>query len=267
MDMVQLVVDVGNTRIKLAVLEQFWADDESSFRKLPKCFGCFAYEADEPIQWAEIRELIEDDTKHWIRSIISGSHPSDMNQLAHDWPAQFQEPRVIHNAFELPVRLEVEHPETVGLDRIMNVMAVNRLRDPNRWALIVDTGTATTIDVVSLEGAFQGGAILPGYELAAHSLHDYTHLLPLISMEEILKEQPDVIGCNTNQAVRSGLIWGQVGAVNEIVSRISDKLTEKTGAKGEYYLTGGAASLLQPHLNNPFQFYPHLTLQGLGSLE
>lgn len=266
-DMIQLVVDVGNNRMKLAVLEQFRADDPASIRKLPKCLGCFAYQADEPVQWTEIFQQIEDSSKHLVRSLISGSHPARMNQLASDWPEGFPQARVIHNPVELPVQLDVESPEKVGLDRIMNVMAVNRIRDPAHWAIIVDTGTATTIDVVSPDGAFQGGAILPGYELAAHSLHDYTHLLPLISMEEILKKQPAVIGRDTSQAVRSGLIWGQVGAVNEIVSRMEESLSQSTQAKGEFYLTGGAAPLLEPHLSRSFQLFPQLTLQGLGSLE
>jgi len=267
MNPAQLVVDVGNTRFKFAFLEQFWADDESTLNKLPECYGTIAYENDEPIRWRQIQELLDDHSRHVVRVLISGSHPDRMDDLAAVFPDNLPEPRVILYADELPVRLDVQHPETVGLDRIMNVMAVNRLRPPAHWAIIVDTGTATTIDVVSCEGAFQGGAILPGYELAAHSLHYYTQLLPLISMEEILKEQPDVIGRQTNHAVRSGLFWGQVGAVNEIVSRISDELYKTTKAEGEFYLTGGAAPLLGPHLNSPFQYYPQLTLQGLASME
>lgn len=267
MNSAQLAVDVGNTRYKFAFLEQFWADDESSLNKLPKCYGTIAYENDEPICWRQIQKLLEDHSKHLVRVLISGSHPDRMDDLAAIFPGDFPEPRVILNADELPVCLDVQHPETVGLDRILNVMAVNRLRSPAHWAIIVDTGTATTIDVVSCEGAFQGGAILPGYELSAHSLHDYTELLPLISMEETLNELPEVIGRQTNRAVRSGLFWGQVGAVNEIVSRISDELHKTTKAEGEFYLTGGAAPLLGPHLNCVFQYYPQLTLQGLGLLE
>ncbi len=263
----QLVVDVGNTRYKFAFLEQFWADDELSLNKLPECYGTIAYENDEPICWREIQKLLADPSKQLVRVLISGSHPDRMDDLAAIFPADLPEPRVILYADELPVCLDVQHPETVGLDRILNVMAVNRLRSPAHWAIIVDTGTATTIDVVSCSGAFQGGAILPGYELAAHSLHDYTELLPLISMEEILEEPPDVVGRQTNHAVRSGLFWGQVGAVNEIVSRISEELHQTTQAEGEFYLTGGAAPLLRPHLNRPFRYYPQLTLQGLGSLE
>lgn len=267
MNPAQLVVDVGNTRYKFAFLEQFWADDESALNKLPECYGTIAYENDELIRWEQIYELMGDHSGPLVRVLICGSHPDRMDGLAAAFPDNLPEPRVIVAADELPVHLDVQHPETVGLDRIMNVMAVNRLRSPAHWAVIVDTGTATTIDVVSCGGDFQGGAILPGYELAAHSLHDYTELLPLISMEEILKEQPDVIGRQTNHAVRSGLFWGQVGAVNEIVSRMSAELNRATKAEGEFYLTGGAAPLLGPHLNRSFRYYPQLTLQGLGLLE
>ncbi len=263
----QLVIDVGNTRFKFALLEQFRANDESSANRLPECLGTIAYENDAPVDWNQIQKLINDQSSSLVRVLICGSHPERMKQLATTFPVELPKPRIILRAEELSVLLDVEHPETVGLDRLMNVMAVNRLRSPEKWAVIVDSGTATTVDVVSREGIFQGGAILPGYELAAHSLHDYTHLLPLITMEEILQQQPDVIGRQTNHAVRSGLFWGQVGAVNEIVSRISDELLDRNNVQGEFFLTGGAAPLLEPHLKAAFRCYPQLTLQGLGLIE
>ena len=89
-------------------------------------------------------------------------------------------------------------------------------------------------------------------------------------MEEILEtnsgDDPPVIGKHTREAVCSGLIWGQVGAVNEIVSRMERQLRDTTETEGEFYLTGGAAELLQPHLQHPFEIYPQLTVQGLGLL-
>ena len=97
-------------------------------------------------------------------------------------------------------------------------------------------------------------------------------------MEQIIGDSPAVIGGNTHDALRSGLIWGQLGAVHEIVTRMLQPLCGKTARENSddggkiqndgtmpiYFLTGGAAPLLQPHLQQPFQTYPQLTLQGLG---
>ena len=124
--------------------------------------------------------------------------------------------------------------------------------------MIVDSGTATTVDVVSAEGAFVGGAILPGLAMSARALHHYTALLPLVSVAELGERTPAALGRNTRAAIQSGLLWGQLGAVKELIER-------QTGSKAQVFVTGGGGALLATYLANA-RFEPHLALQGLVML-
>ena len=110
----------------------------------------------------------------------------------------------------------------VGIDRLLAAVAANRLRNPKRPAVIVDLGTAITVDLVDAEGVFRGGAILPGIAISARAMHDYTDLLPHIPMAE-LEEPPPALGRATVPAMRSGLYWGAVGAVRELIERLAEQ--------------------------------------------
>lgn len=270
MQSVTLVADVGNSRLKLALLET----RSQTTAALPVCLDSFLQRDQQPCDWSAFRKRCDESGWQVSRCLISGSAWERMEQLTAEWPADLPAPRVIESARELPITLSVDEPDKVGVDRVLNAVALNHLRQADQPGIIVDAGTAITIDAVSADGRFLGGAILPGYELEAHALHDYTSRLPFIPMEQIIGDSPAVIGGNTHDALRSGLIWGQLGAVHEIVTRMLQPLCGKSdggnldngGAAPLYFLTGGAAPLLQPHLQQPFQTYPQLTLQGLGLL-
>jgi len=142
---------------------------------------------------------------------------------------------------------------------LAHVVAVNRLRAENQCAIVIGMGTALTIDLVSRGGAFAGGAILPGLAMSARALHEFTDLLPLVDVDG----PPPPLGKSTQDAMRSGLYWGAVGAVRELVAQLS---TDAPGA--EIFLTGGAgplfASVLASESSRPPQFVPHLTLAGIA---
>ncbi len=95
----------------------------------------------------------------------------------------------------------------VGIDRLVDAVAVNRLRDAGRPAVVVDVGSAITVDLVSRDGAFLGGAILPGIAMSARAIHEFTDLLPLVEMSELIAPPP-VLGTATAPAMESGLFWG-----------------------------------------------------------
>ena len=94
-----------------------------------------------------------------------------------------------------------------GIDRLVDAVAANRLRKSHRPAAIVDVGTAITVDLVAADGAFLGGSILPGIALSARALHEFTDLLPLVDVGELV-EPPPALGTDTEAAMRSGLFWG-----------------------------------------------------------
>ncbi|MEX2175524.1 MAG: type III pantothenate kinase, partial [Pirellulaceae bacterium] len=126
---------------------------------------------------------------------------------------------------DLPLAVRVDLPERVGVDRLAAALAANVLREAGRPAIVICTGTAVTINVVASDGGFEGGAILAGFRMQAEALFGTADLLPL-TMLSPADEPPPVLGKNTDAAIRSGLFWGAVGAVREIVQRLSADLPQ-----------------------------------------
>jgi type III pantothenate kinase len=125
---------------------------------------------------------------------------------------------------------------------------------------VIDAGSAITVDLVAEDGAFEGGAILPGFEMMATALQTQTDQLPLVS-ENPHDEIPDVVGRSTVAAIQSGLFWGHVGAVRELVDRIQ----LHAGQKPQVFIAGGDAARLAPFLKlkPPAQVVPHLVFEGI----
>ncbi len=246
-----VTVDVGNTRLKLGVFELPLA------RPLPHPRATISIGHDwEP---AEIDAFLSEPPAAYEWAIASVNKPARERLVA--WLEE-RGTQSIHrfDYGELPIAVEVEQPDKVGADRLVNGVAVNRLRERGVAAIIIDMGTALTVDVVSAKGAFIGGVIAPGVATSARALHEFTYALPLI---EVSATPPPALGRSTAEAMTSGLYWGAVGAVREIVQ----KLTEEVG-EAEIYLTGGAgtlfASVLAEEGRRPPQFIPHLTLAGIA---
>lgn len=164
-------------------------------------------------------------------------------------------PIVLDDPGTLPLRVLLARPTAVGMDRLLDAVAVNVRRPPGRPAVIVDAGSAITVDAVSGQGEFLGGTIAPGIGLAARALHEFTYWLPLVGVSS----PPDPIGKTTEDAMSSGLYWGTVGSVKELVRRVSLAL----GSVPAVYVTGGDAGLLAPHLEPAFELVPNLTLMGI----
>ena len=108
--------------------------------------------------------------------------------------------------------------------------------EKNHAAVVVDVGTAITVDLVSDEGVFLGGAILPGIAMAARALHTFTDLLPWIDMSELLAAPP-ALGTTTHDALRSGLFWGAVGAIRQLIVELAARYDDRC----DVFLTGGAS--------------------------
>jgi len=192
----------------------------------------------------------------WIGSVNRPAAARLVEWIARRWPRQT--PNLLQWT-DLPIQVQVQEPHRVGIDRLLNGVAANRLRRPDRPAVVVDVGTAITVDWVSAEGAFCGGAILPGLEMAAKALHRFTDLLPAVSFAQG-EEPPPVLGTYTEAAIRSGLFWGMLGAVRELIVR----LAQQASVPPQVFLTGGAGALLAPQLGPEVRYVPHLTLAGIA---
>jgi type III pantothenate kinase len=153
------------------------------------------------------------------------------------------------------MRIQTDNPREVGADRIVNsVYAVHRWGAP---VIVVDFGTATTVDCVDTHGAYVGGAIAPGLRIAEEALFSRTAKLPRVEVTR----PPAAIGTNTVHAIQSGLYWGYVGLVESLVRRCRDEL-----GGGKVVATGGLSSLIAPQVDLISEVDPYLTLKGLRLL-
>ena len=153
------------------------------------------------------------------------------------------------------MKFDVENPAGVGADRIAASYGAWRLYGGPVCS--VDMGTATTVNFVTAEGLFLGGAILPGVGLMRDSLQSATAALPYVELE---REKPaGPIGTNTTGAILSGIIYGTVGAV----TRIIEEAELKRLMKFKVALTGGCAGLVAPYLKRLDFHEPALALKGI----
>jgi type III pantothenate kinase len=248
-----LVVDAGNTRVKLGTFDAL----ARGARALPACQQALAIPTGAPVPWDDFSSRIE-------RAIITGSNPREVDRLVEQWPRDRPAPERLVDRKRLPIVIDVDFPEKVGIDRLLQAIAANVVREPEQPAVIISSGTATTVDYVDARGHFCGGAILPGFDLCAKALHQYTALLPLIDMAAVIERDapPAELGRNTQAAITSGLYWGHVGAVKELMRRLMH--VDEVHHHPLLLLTGGAAPLLHPHLPTIVRYEPHLALQGLA---
>lgn len=247
-----LAIDVGNSRIKFGLFAR------GALRGLPESRASLAVRHSEPIPWQTIVGWLDGHSAGPIASIAAGVNPRGMERLVGEWPTgHWPRPKRI-DTVEGVLEVRLEAPGKVGIDRLLNAVAVNRLRPDGQPAIVVGSGTATTVDSISSDGAFLGGAILPGFELAARSLNEHTALLPLVLAGELTGDLP-ALGRDTPGAIRSGLLYGQVGAVKELVARLSTD-----GHEPLVVVTGGNGALLASHLGPGARFEPDLPLRGLA---
>lgn len=160
---------------------------------------------------------------------------------------------VVESGVRTGVRIRMENPREVGPDRIANAVGVHRLYPGP--AIVVDLGTATTMDVVSAEGEYLGGVIAPGIALAGASLYNGTAMLPWVEMRHPEK----VIGTNTATAMRSGIVLGYTSLVEGLVERIKREFNPQA----QVIATGGYSGLISQE-TDIFTFVDNdITLKGL----
>ena len=152
------------------------------------------------------------------------------------------------------VELLVETPKDVGADRICNVAAAKEL--VGTPSIVGDIGSATNYDVVDENGAFIGGAIAPGIEVAAHNLIEKAALL-----KETAFTVPDIaVGITTASNLQSGIMLGAIDVVDGMFHRIMD---EMKWDDCNIIVTGGFGGLISPHLKTKHNYLPNLTLNGV----
>ncbi|NAS31406.1 type III pantothenate kinase [Flavobacteriaceae bacterium R38] len=234
-----LVVDVGNTQIKLAVFEK----DRLLLDKRILVHD-FLKEIDEiKIRFTEIK-----------RGIVSS-----VGNLPDNYLHFLQENYQIHiltNNSKIPFKNKYSTPKTLGVDRIALVSAaVNKY--PQRNVLIIDAGSCITYDFINEQKEYLGGAISPGLEMRFKALNHYTAGLPLLKSEDF----EGFIGDSTKASMISGIQNGMVYEVEGFIGKYSEKYKDLT-----VILTGGDLHFLSKRLKNTIFANPKFILGGLNQI-
>ncbi|HEV3341649.1 MAG TPA: type III pantothenate kinase [Pirellulales bacterium] len=250
-------VDIGNSRIKIGLFSQHEIA-KTPAGELPQPQQYFAL-----VPSLERFQMLGDwlsphrpgDLSWWIGS-VQRTYASQLVEWLRDGGAK---QIAMLASGDLPLAVSLPRPDMVGIDRLLAALAANRVRPQDRPAIVVNLGTAITVDLVSVQGVFLGGAILPGIATAARSLHEFTDLLPLLDMST-LAEPPAALGTATVEAMQSGIYWGAVGGIRHLIDLMSAAAT----AAPQVYLTGGAAPSVARLIAPDAAYVPHLTLAGIA---
>jgi len=267
-----VAVDIGNSGIKLGLFARAGTRPTSASTSLPDPIATLElpiahetglFNVQLLAAWCEAN--LSADT-HWLvgsvhrgaGELLASTLSAWSKQRNIAWPTR----RLTHH--DLPIAIRVDEPARTGIDRLLAAVAVNRLRAPDRAAIVVDLGTAITVDLVESDGAFAGGAILPGIGMAGRALADQTDALPHIVLKPA-EAPPSPVGKTTKSAIEAGLYWGAVGAVGELIAQLSAALP----AQPDVFITGGAGRAVSAALDkrSNVRYVPHLVLAGIALLD
>ncbi len=154
---------------------------------------------------------------------------------------------------DLGAKVTLANPKEVGADRLVNAIGAHtKYKGP---LILVDSGTATTFDVICDNGDFEGGIIAPGINLSLRALHEAAAKLPRIA----IKRPEKVIGRGTVEAMQSGIFWGYIGLIDGLIKRIREEDKRDFTVIG----TGGVASLFEGASEQIDVYDSKLTINGL----
>ncbi len=236
-----LALDLGNTSLSGGVFDG--ANLVGRLRVLVKDFDHLASGLTESLKGFDIdRVALASVNPPWVYAVLDAIREAvscDTVRIGVD--------------ISIPVEAKVDHPGQVGADRLLDALAAfDRV---GKACMVVDFGSALTVDVVSEDGAYLGGAIAPGLGMSAAALHSGTALLPEVTLEV----PQTATGTNSISCIQSGLFWGTIGMVESLVARLKTEHPEVT----RVLATGTDAELFVPHTDAIDEMIPELTLVGI----
>jgi type III pantothenate kinase len=239
-------IDVGNTAVKVARVD---ASRVLDTRRLPTAPGPSADS---------------------VASLLAGLSAADRAVLVSVVPAwtaaieraaaDLRVPLLVAGPRSIPMANLLPEPDRIGADRLVGAFVARELHGAP--VIIVDLGTATTVDGVDSDGAFAGGAILPGPELSGRALSRGTAQLPAVRLEV-----PDhALGRDTAEAIASGVILGQVDAISGLIRRIAAELVPARQRARVVLTGGGCMAPWATAIRGIDVVDPDLVMRGLGLL-
>ncbi len=230
-----LVFDIGNTQYKVSIF-----DNKGNI-----------------LQHFYYKELSEQTINQLIKEynisdvIFSDTRGEDISKIQSWFPKQIKSVILTHQT-PLPISINYQTPNTLGKDRIAAAVGAYKLF-PSQNNLIIDIGTAITIDFLSATNTFEGGIISPGQELRFRALNEFTGKLPLVQPTDEQK----IIGKNTTEAIQQGVQNGIIFEINEYICRYKQKYDNIN-----VIITGGYSYLFEKKINYPI--FAELFLVSIG---
>jgi len=245
-----LAVDIGNTNIVIGCIEQ-----EKVYFVERVSTDISKTELEYVVEFKTLLDLYKIKMKEITGCIIASVVPplnnilkSALEKLLHITPL------LVGPGVKTGLNILMDHPAQVGSDLIVNAVAA--LKYYGAPIIIIDMGTATTISVVDENQNYVGGMILPGVKVSLESLVNRTSQLPRISLEAPKK----IIGKNTIDCMKSGIIMGQASCMDGMIERIWEELA----VKAPVVATGGLAGRIIPYCKKEIIIDNELTLKGLA---
>lgn len=247
-----LAVDIGNTNVVVGIFDHGqmitgWRLETIRHRMPDEWWALLSVLAAQEAQGIDLRAIRGAVVASGVPTLTAAFSDLIHRRLGVD-------PVIVSAALDLGIRVRTDNPMEVGPDRLANAVAVHaRYPGPS---IVVDSGTATTFDVVSAEGDYLGGAIAPGVTVALDAL---TQRAARLSAVEIAVP-PHAIGRNTTHSIQSGTVLGYIGLIEGLIARISAEL----GARPTVIATGGLGRIFVDHTPAIDAYEPDLTLIGLN---
>ena len=257
-----ILADVGNSRIKLAGLDLEAPGGAAGLAGLPAVTSRFDIDS---------HRFRSDGLERWLATACPGRGvvlvasvyeaaatrlEGAIAEISATRHRPLRQRRVTHA--DLPLVVALEAPDRVGIDRLAGAAAAGFVKPAGRPAIVVDCGTAATVDLVAADGSFLGGAILPGPVLMARALAEGTSKLPAVAALE--REQPPPLpGRCTAEAIAAGIGFGIRGAVARLVAEAAAAL----GPEAVTILTGGWRAAVRDSLPGAIEV-PDLVLSGIA---
>jgi type III pantothenate kinase len=233
-----LIIDVGNTRVKVALFKGDSIFDTYQFAKSKIA--------------KKIKDIVEKhDVTNGIISSVASISEKEFKKIE-----QLVSLLRLNHESRVPFKNEYATPITLGVDRIA-LASASVFKFPNKNVLVIDAGTCITYDFIDKKGVYYGGAIAPGIEMRYKSLYTFTDKLPLLDVTD----PKQLTGNSTEESIHSGIVNGILSEIEGMIDRYKEKNKELT-----VVLTGGDTNFLAKRLKNSIFANPNFLLEGLNNI-
>lgn len=248
-----LCIDIGNTHTHYGVVGSEGADDQGTVvtpllddpqEGLPRVIAALlaTHPQIKGIAFCSVVPAIN----RRLREVLAAATVLPVFQLTHE--------------ANLGVPITYPKPAEIGQDRLANAAAAHAFSGSP--AIVIDSGTAVTFDVITHKGGYEGGIIAPGIEMTRRYLHEKTAQLPLLDDSLEIK---GMIGKSTSEAMRIGTVVGFPGLIQALLDGVVAELAARGEPPAKLFITGGNAAFLETRLRQTVRVVPDLTLRGLAA--